>query len=147
MEEAENEEWSIQQSSTDEADLVREEEEEEEEEGRRDIELSDEHKEYTDKMEEVEKEEETHLHELLEEDGEKMEDHTDKLVEEEEVLVDTVSDEQAQEDRQPAVMKWLKKPAMANLLAEEISDKQVIYCLLQCECVGRHFDHFFVLLV
>ena len=127
MEEAENEEWSIQQSSTDEADLAREEEEEEEEEGMRDIELSDKHKEYTDKMEEVEKEEEIHLHELHEEDGEKMEDHTDNLEEEEEeVLVDTVSDEQAQEDRQPAVMKWLKKPAMANLLAEEISDQQVL---------------------
>ena len=125
MEEAENEEWSIQQSSTDEVDLAREEdeEEEEEEEGRRNIELSDEHKEYTDKMEEVEKEE-LHLHELHEEDQEKMEDHADKL-EEEEVLVDNVSDEQAQEDRQPAVMKWLKKPAMANLLAEEISDQQV----------------------
>ena len=38
--------------------------------------------------------------------------------------MDTVSDEQAQEDRQPVVMKWLKKPAMANLLAE-ISDQQV----------------------
>ena len=131
LEEAENEEWSIQQSSTDEADLARE-EEEEEEEGRRDIELSDEHKEYTDKMEEVEKEE-LHLHELHEEDQEKLEDYADKLKEaEEEVLVDSVSDEQAQEDRQPAVMKWLKKPAMANLLAEEISDQQVIYCLLQC---------------
>ena len=126
MEEAENEEWSIQQSSTDEADLAREEEEEEEEEGRRDIELSDEHKEYTDKMEVVEKDE-LHLHELHEEDQGKMEDYADKSEEkeEEEVLVDSVSDEQAQEDRQPAVMKWLKKPAMANLLAEEISDQQV----------------------
>ena len=133
MEEAENEEWSIQQSSTDEADLAREEKEEED---RREIELSDEHKEYTDKMEEVEKEE-LHLHELHEEDQEKMEDYADKL-EEEEVLVDNVSDEQAQKDRQPAVMKWLKKPAMANLLAEEISDQQVIYCLVQYECVGRH---------
>ena len=52
--------------------------------------------------------------------------YADKLEEEEgeEVLVDTVSDEQAQEDRQPVVMKWLKKPAMANLLAE-ILDQQV----------------------
>ena len=131
MEEAENEEWSIHPSSTDEADLAREEEEEEED--RREIELSDEHKEYTDKMEEVEKEE-LHLRELHEEDQGKMEDYADKSEEkeEEEVLVDTVSDEQALEDRQPAVMKWLKKPAMANLLAEEISDQQVIYCLLQC---------------
>ena len=49
----------------------------------------------------------------------------DKLEKEEgeEVLVDTVSHEHAQEDRQPVVMKWLKKPAMANLLAEEISDQ------------------------
>ena len=72
MEEAENKEWSIQQSSTDEADLARE--EEEEEEGRREIELSDEHKEYTDKMEVVEKEE-LHLHELHEDDQEKMVDY------------------------------------------------------------------------
>ena len=144
MEEAESEEWSIQQSSTDEADLAREEEEEEEEEGRRDIELSDKHNEYTDKMEEVEKEG-LHLHELHEEDQEKMEDYADKL-EEEEVLVDTVSDEQAQEDRQPAVMKWLKKPAMANLLAEEISDKQV-YPVYSSFNVLETFDHFCVLLV
>ena len=117
LEEAENEEWSIHPSSTDEADLVREEEED-----RGNIGLSKEH-EYTDKMEE----EQTHLHEQHEEDGEKMEDYADKLEEEEEkVLVDSVSDEQAQEDRQPAVMKWLKKPAMANLLAEEISDQQVL---------------------
>ena len=70
------------------------------------------HKEYTDEMEEVECKEATCLYELHEEDGEKIEDYTDKLEEEEEeeevVLVDTVSDEQAQEDRQPAVMKWLK---------------------------------------
>ena len=79
----------------------------------------------------MKKEEETQLYELHEEDGEKMEEYADKLEEEEEVLVDTVSDEQVQEDRQPAVvMKWLKKPAMANLLAEEVSDQQVIYCLL-----------------
>ena len=66
------------------------------------------HKEYTDKMEEVENKEETCLYELHEEDGEKIEDYTDKLEEEEEevVLMDTVSDKQAQEDRQPAVMKW-----------------------------------------
>ena len=106
LEEAENEEWSIQPSSTDEADLAREEEEED----GREIELSDEHKEYTDKMEAVEKEE-LHLHELHEEDEEKMEDYFDILEKEEEekVLVDNVSDEQAQKDRQPAVMKWLKK--------------------------------------
>ena len=66
------------------------------------------HKEYTDEMEEVECKEATCLYELHEEDGEKMEDYTDKLEEEVMVLVDTVSDEQAQEDRQPAVMKWLK---------------------------------------
>ena len=65
------------------------------------------HKEYTDEMEEVENKEKAHLYELHEEDGEKIEDYTDKLEEEEEeeVLVDTVSNEQAQEDRQPAVMK------------------------------------------
>ena len=94
---------------------------EDDEQDRRGIELSNEHKEYTDKMEEVEKEE-LHLHELHKEDEEKMEVYADNLEEEEgeEVLVDTVSDEQAQEDRQPVVMKWLKKPAMANL-AEEMS--------------------------
>ena len=147
MEEAEREEWSIQQSSTDEADLAREEEEEEEEEeGRREIELSDEHKEYTDKMEEVEKEE-LHLHELHEEDQEKMEDYADKLEEEEEeVLVDNVSDEQAQEDRQPAVMKWLKKPAMANLLAEEISNQQVYTVYSSVNVCWETFDCFCVLL-
>ena len=67
------------------------------------------HKEYTDEMEEVGSKEATCLYELHEEDGQKMEDYTDKLEEEEEeevvVLVDTVSDEQAQEDGQPAVMK------------------------------------------
>ena len=99
---------------------------EEDGQDRREIELSNEHKEYTDKMGEVEKEE-LHLHELHEEDEEKMEVYADKLEEEEgkEGLVDTVSDEQAQEERQPVAMKWLKKPAMANLLAEEISDQQV----------------------
>ena len=138
MEDAENEEWSIHPSSTDEADLVREEEED-----RGNIELSKEH-EYTDKMEE----EEMHLHEQHEEDGEKMEDYADKLEEEEEeVLVDSVSDEQAQEDRQPAVMKWLKKPAMANLLAEEISDQQVYPVYSSFNVCWETLDHFCVLLV
>ena len=43
--------WSIQPNSTDEAGQMREVDEQD----RRGIELSDEHKEYTDKMEEVEK--------------------------------------------------------------------------------------------
>ena len=78
-------------------------------------------------MEEVENKEEARLFELHEEDGEKVEEYTDKLEEEEEVLVDTVSDEQAQRDRQPAVMKWLKKPVMVILFAEviHVSDQQV----------------------
>ena len=120
LEEAET---TFQPSSINEADQIREEDEQE----RREIELSDKCKEYIDEMEVVEKEAELHLHELHEEDEEKMEVYADKLEEEEgkEVLVDTVSDEQAQEERQPVAMKWLKKPAMANLLATEISDQQV----------------------